>query len=191
MDNFNNLENIISLEEADLFSSSKKANNYESKTSNSFFGTIINSISKIGQGLKNIMSMKINYEKEDDLNPNLFNQISNRFNTNEEINLIEAPSFMEESNIEKQNNKKNENNIMMISQNEINNKDLIDNSNNIKNTLNNNKYEMINLETKSNGERKLSIKSKLLNRKRVSDRPLENILAADEEEKNDEENLNI
>ena len=191
MDNFNNLENIISLEEADLFSSSKKANNYESKTSNSFFGTIINSISKIGQGLKNIMSMKINYEKEDDLNPNLFNQISNRFNTNEEISLIDAPSFMEESNIEKQNNKKNENNIMMISQNEINNKDLIDNSNNIKNTLNNNKYEMINSEINPNEERKLSIKSKLLNRKRVSDRPLENILATEEEEKNDEENLNI
>ena len=164
MDNFNNRENIICLEQADSFSFSKKANNDKPKTSNSFFGTIINSISKIGQGLKNIMSMKINYEKEDDLNPNLFNQISNRFNTKEEISLIDAPSFMEESNIEKQNNKKNENNIMMISQNEINNKDLIDNSNNIKNTLNNNKYEMINPEINPNEERKLSIKSKLYKR---------------------------
>ena len=203
--NISNNNNSISLEEDNFFSepktnkSKKQGNKNKSKTSNSFFGKIINSVSKIGQGLKNIMSMKINYEDEDDYNPNLYEQISSRFNNNEEISLIDAPSFMEESNIQNQSNKKNESNIMMISQNEINNdNDIINNNviNNIEsfnNSLNHQKEEIINTDIIPNNERKLSIKSTFLNKKRLNDRHFENILEErnEEEEKNEEENLNI
>ena len=40
--------------------------------------------------------MKINYEDDDEdyyNNKNLYDQVLNRFNNNEEINLIDAPSF--------------------------------------------------------------------------------------------------
>ena len=120
---FDNKNNIISLDEDEdnsfkqqRFNISKKQITNKSKSSNSFFGKIINSVSKIGQGLKNIMSMKINYgdEDEEDYNKNIYDNVINRFNNNEEINLINAPSFMEESNIKNQSNKKNESNIMII-----------------------------------------------------------------------------
>lgn len=204
--NISNNNNSISLEEDNFFSepktnkSKKQGNKNKSKTSNSFFGKIINSVSKIGQGLKNIMSMKINYEDEDDYNPNLYDQISSRFNNNEEISLIDAPSFMEESNIQNQSNKKNESNIMMISQNEINNDNDINNNNNainniesFNNSLNHQKEEIINTDLVPNNERKLSIKSTFLNKKRLNDRHLENIFEErnEEEEKNEEENLNV
>ena len=205
--NISNNNNSISLEEDNFFSepktnkSKKQGNKNKSKTSNSFFGKIINSVSKIGQGLKNIMSMKINYEDEDDYNPNLYEQISSRFNNNEEISLIDAPSFMEESNIQNQSNKKNESNIMMISQNEINNDNDINNNNNnainniesFNNSLNHQKEEIINTDLVPNNERKLSIKSTFLNKKRLNDRHLENIFEErnEEEEKNEEENLNV
>ena len=203
--NISNNNNSISLEEDNFFSepktnkSKKQGNKNKSKTSNSFFGKIINSVSKIGQGLKNIMSMKINYEDEDDYNPNLYEQISSRFNNNEEISLIDAPSFMEESNIQNQSNKKNESNIMMISQNEINNDNDINNNNVINNiesfnnSLNHQKEEIINTDIIPNDERKLSIKSTFLNKKRLNDRHLENIFEErnEEEEKNEEENLNV
>ena len=143
--------------------------------------------------------MKINYEDEDDFNPNLYDQISSRFNNNEEISLIDAPSFMEESNIQNQSNKKNESNIMMISQNEINNDNDINNNNAINNiesfnnSLNHQKEEIINTDLVPNNERKLSIKSTFLNKKRLNDRHLENIFEErnEEEEKNEEENLNV
>ena len=204
--NISNNNNSISLKEDNFFSepktnkSKKQGNKNKSKTSNSFFGKIINSVSKIGQGLKNIMSMKINYEDEDDYNPNLYEQISSRFNNNEEISLIDAPSFMEESNIQNQSNKKNESNIMMISQNEINNDNDINNNNNVinniesfNNSLNHQKEEIINTDIMPNNERKLSIKSTFLNKKRLNDRHLENIFEErnEEEEKNEEENLNV
>ena len=203
--NISNNNNSISLEEDNFFSepktnkSKKQGNKNKSKTSNSFFGKIINSVSKIGQGLKNIMSMKINYEDEDDYNPNLYEQISSRFNNNEEISLIDAPSFMEESNIQNQSNKKNESNIMMISQNEINNDNDIINNNvinniiNFNNSINHQKEEIINTDIIPNNERKLSIKSTFLNKKRLNDRHLENIFEErnEEEEKNEEENLNV
>ena len=205
--NISNNNNSISLEEDNFFSepktnkSKKQGNKNKSKTSNSFFGKIINSVSKIGQGLKNIMSMKINYEDEDDYNPNLYEQISSRFNNNEEISLIDAPSFMEESNIQNQSNKKNESNIMMISQNEINNDNDINNNNNnainniesFNNSLNHQKEEIINTDIIPNNERKLSIKSTFLNKKRFNDKHLENIFEErnEEEEKNEEENLNV
>ena len=205
MNDLNYSNNIISLEEDDSFGQSKhkknkkQDNNNKSKTSNSFFGKLINSVSKIGQGLRNIMSMKINYEDEDDFNSNLYNQISNRFNNNEEISLIDAPSFMEESNIQNQSNKKNESNIMMISQNEINNDDDIVNNNNainniedFKNSLDNQKEEITNTKIVPNNKGKLRIKSTFLNKKRYNDHHLENIMEEkDEEEKNEEENLNI
>ena len=203
--NISNNNNSISLEEDNFFTqpknikSKKQGNKNKSKTSNSFFGKIINSVSKIGQGLKNIMSMKINYEDEDDYNPNLYDQVLNRFNNNEEISLIDAPSFMEESNIQNTSNKKNESNIMMISQNEINNdNDIVNNNaiNNIgsfNNSLHRQKEEIINTDIIPKNERKLSIKSTFLNKKRLNDNHLENIFEErnEEEEKNEEENLNV
>ena len=197
--------NIISLEEEEednsynrqRFNRAKKQANNNSKSSNSFFGKIINSFSKIGQGLKNIMSMKINYEDEDDYNPNLYDQVLKRFNNNEEINLIDAPSFMEESNIQNQSNKKNESknesNIMMISQNDINN----NNENNIRNfensfnSFNNKNEEIINTDIEPKEERKFRIKSTFLNKKRANDRNIDILEEKDEEEKNEEENINM
>ena len=201
MNIFNDNNNTISLEEDESFNrpinkNDKNKNIKKEKTSNSFFGTIINSVSKIGQGLKNIMSMKITYEDEDDNNHNLYNQVCNRFNTNEEISLIDAPSFMEESNLDIQNNEKNESNIMMISKNEMNSND-INNYNNDKNQIQSFKNSfkeregIINNNIIQNEESKLRIKSKLLNKKRVNDKRIENILGDDEEEKNEDENLNI
>ena len=203
MNNFNYDNNIISLEEDNCFShpkqnkNKKQDSNNKSKTQNSFFDKIINSVTKIGQGLRNIMSMKINYEDEDELNHDLYNQLSNRFNNNEEISLIDAPSFMEESNVQSKSYKNNESNIMMISKNEINDDDVINKNdiNNIKsfkNSFYDEKEENINTEIEPNNERKLKIKSTFLNKKRINDRHLENILEErDEEEKNEEENLNI
>ena len=209
---FNN--NTISLEEEENYSNQTKTNTNKKKliknkeeSSPSFFGFLMNSVSKIGQGLKNIMSKKINIEYDDDINTNLYDQISNRFNNNEEINLIDAPSFMEESNIQNKSdiknksNKKNESDIMMISQthNEINNNNInIDNNNEINNNiendnnfLNNKKQEIITTSLIQNNDRKIDIKSNLLNKKRNSSRLLENILEEEnEEEKNDEENIN-
>ena len=197
--------NIISLEEEEednsynrqRFNRAKKQANNNSKSSNSFFGKIINSFSKIGQGLKNIMSMKINYEDEDDYNPNLYDQVLKRFNNNEEINLIDAPSFMEESNIQNQSNKKNESknesNIMMISQNDINN----NNENNIRNfensfnSFNNKNEEIINTDIEPKEERKFRIKSTFLNKKRANNRNIDILEEKDEEEKNEEENINM
>ena len=113
---FNN--NTISLEEEENYSNQTKTNTNKKKiiknkeeSSPSFFGFLINSVSKIGQGLKNIMSKKINIEYDDDINTNLYDQISNRFNNNEEINLIDAPSFMEESNIQNKSDIKNKRKI--------------------------------------------------------------------------------
>ena len=71
--------------------------------------------------------MRINYEEDnnDNYNQNIYEQVSNRFNTNEEISLIDAPSFIEESYIIKKYpktqelNNDNSNNKIIISQNEI------------------------------------------------------------------------
>ena len=193
---------IMSLEEEDSPNhlnpnKTKRKPNNKTKSNSSLFGSIINSVYKIGQGLKNIMSMKINIENEDESNPDLYNQISNRFNMNEEINLIDAPSFMEESFIKDNSNKKNESNIMMTSKNDINKEDInrnnkiLDTIENFNNSLINQKEEIINTDILPNNERKLNIKSLLLNKKRKNENNIENILERnEEEEKNEEENIN-
>lgn len=193
---------IMSLEEEDSPNhlnpnKTKRKPNNKTKSNSSLFGSIINSVYKIGQGLKNIMSMKINIENEDESNPDLYNQISNRFNMNEEINLIDAPSFMEESFIKDNSNKKIESNIMMTSKNDINKEDInrnnkiLDTIENFNNSLINQKEEIINTDILPNNERKLSIKSLLLNKKRKNENNIENILERnEEEEKNEEENIN-
>ena len=198
MNNFNDNNNTISLEEDNSFeqprniTNNKKNNKDKKKTSTSFFDKIINSVSKIGQSLKSIMSKKIEIENEDDYNPNLYNQILNRFNTSEEMSLIDAPSFMEESNIENKSNKKDESNLMMISQNEIkNDNNFLNNISSFKNSFHNRKEGILNTDLEKNNRRKYDIKSKLLNKKRASDRQVENIFDDDEEEKNEEENLDI
>lgn len=89
--NYNN--SIMSLdEENDIYQrdiDNKREIRNENNNSGTFFSKIINSVSKIGQGLKNIMSMRINLEEDnnDNFNPNTYEQISNRFHTNEEISL--------------------------------------------------------------------------------------------------------
>ena len=194
---FDNKNNIISLDEEEdnnfnpqRFNKSNKQIYNKSKSSNSFFGKIINSVSKIGQGLKNIMSMKINYgDDEDDYNKNIYDNVLNRFNNNEEINLIDAPSFMEESNIQNQSNKKNDSNIMMISQNEINNNE--NSIKNFENSFNNKNEEIINTDIEPKEERKYRIKSTFLNKKRNNDRNIDVLEEKDEEEKNEEENIYI
>ena len=202
---------IISLEEENYLKQKnpiqkkKKVNTNKNKSSLSFFGKIINSVSKIGQGLKDIMSMKINIENEDDNNPDLYNQISNRYNTNEEINLIDAPSFMEESFIRNTSNKKNysnnkehintyenENNNMIISQNDIQDKDNNIIKNNIElfnNSFNNKNENIINEDIIQKKDPEINIKSMLLNKKRANSRHLESIIE-EEEEKNEEQEQN-
>ena len=163
------------------------------------------------------MSMKINIENEDDYNTDLNNIMQNKFNANEENNLFDAPSFMEESYVQITNNKKslinnddkniiNENEInnnMIISQNDIeyNDNDNVINNGNINNnfdifhnSFNNRKEEIINTDINQLEEPKLNIKSTLLNKKRLNKRHLESILEEEEEQKakNEEDNdMNI
>ena len=113
MNNTYNNNSIMSLEEEDTTKrnnsdKNKRKLNNSTKSNSSLFGRIFNSVYKIGQGLKSIMSMKFNIENEDEINPDLYNQISNRFNMKEEMSLIDAPSFMEESNSKNKKNKNDE-----------------------------------------------------------------------------------
>ena len=81
------------------------------------------------------MSMKINIEDDNNYNKNTYDLVSNRFNTNEEISLIDAPSFIEESpsfnksNIQNikiiENNESEDKNKMIISHNETK-RDILD-----------------------------------------------------------------
>lgn len=72
--------------------------NSRNTSSDSFFTKLFNSVSKISQGLKYIMSKKIDIENNDDnYNQNIYDQVSNKFNTYEEVSLIGVPSFMENS----------------------------------------------------------------------------------------------
>ena len=202
MNNTYNNNSIMSLEEEDTTKrnnsdKNKRKLNNSTKSNSSLFGRIFNSVYKIGQGLKSIMSMKFNIENEDELNPDLYNQISNRFNMKEEMSLIDAPSFMEESFIKDTSNKKNESNIMMTSKNEINNDDInknnkvLDTIENFNKSLLNPKEEIINTDILPNEERKLSFKSLLLNKKRKNENNFNSILDKnEEEEKNEEENIN-
>ena len=197
MNNFFNYNNnsLISLEEEESRQqkkTNKKRNNYylyKDSTSDSFFFKLINSVSKIGQGLKNIMSMKINFENDDNNNDqNFYEQISNRFNTYEEISLIDAPSFMEDShsfikytkktekniNSNKDKNKNNissfidndnineEDNQMIISHNETKRDESIIKNNNIKEEIIN--TDIIN----DNDNSDIMIKTSLLNKKRAN-----------------------
>ena len=215
--NINYYDNsLISLEEEDSRQqkkTNKKRNNYylyKDSTSDSFFGKLINSVSKIGQGLKNIMSMKINFENDDNNNDqNFYEQISNRFNTYEEISLIDAPSFMEDSHsfikytkkTEKNinsNEDKNKNNIssfidndnineednqMIISHNETKRDESIIKNNNIKEEIIN--TDIIN----DNDNSDIMIKTSLLNKKRANDLKFEKLLSEEEniEKKNEDE----
>ena len=225
MKSFNNYNNsLISLEEDNSYQQKQPKQKYRNinelnnSSSDSFFSKIINSVSKIGQGLKNIMSMKINIENEDDSNKNVYDQVSNRFNTNEEISLIEAPSFMDDSYKYKINMKKikdrsidennnynneinnisNENNRMIISHNETkrydddnnNEKDLESLSDSIMKKDEKNNNEIIFL--KSN-KKKVEIKSSLLSKKREREQynSIEEEKNIDKKElNNDELNLN-
>ena len=202
MNNTYNNNSIMSLEEEDTTKrnnsdKNKRKLNNSTKSNSSLFGRIFNSVYKIGQGLKSIMSMKFNIENEDELNPDLYNQISNRFNMKEEMSLIDAPSFMEESFIKDTSNKKNESNIMMTSKNEINiddinkNNKVLDTIENFNKSLLNPKEEIINTDILPNEKRKLSFKSLLLNKKRKNENNFNSILDKnEEEEKNEEENIN-
>ena len=199
--NITNNKSIMNLEEEDSpnhnnSADNKRNSNNTKKSNSSLFNRIFNSVYKLGQGLKNIMSMKINIENEEESNPDLYEQLSNRFNMKEEISLIDAPSFMEESFMKDNSNKKNESNIMMSSKNEKNN-DNINKNNKILDTIENfnkslnRKEEIINTDILPNKERKLSFKSLLLNKKRNNENNLDNILERneEEEEKNEEQNI--
>ena len=172
----------------------------------SILSKFLNSISNIGQGLKNIMSMKINIEENDNENyiQNIYDQTCEIFNTNREISLIDAPSFMEESYSNKKNTSKIKNNEneqekdysktlnkeeeskMFISQDKIKKEDNNDISsfNKIINDTEN--QEIINTDIIKNNEDKIEIKSILLNKKRERDKKIESIIN-EEEEKNEEE----
>ena len=213
MDSSNNFINntIISLEENNSHeqNKSKKRRKYVPETSNtssdSFLSKFFNSVSKIGQGLKNIMSMKINIEEDNDYNSNLYDQICNRFNNQEEISLIEAPSFMDDSFSYKKYIKKkekrmkenndndniNESNKMIISQNET--KIINDINNNtfkeldsIDNSSLENKKGFFNNSLLKNKDKRINIKSTLLAKKRDrEDHSIINEMIKEEEEKND------
>lgn len=189
--NYND-NSIISLKEdnynSQYITETKKNMRKQKRDIPSFFSKIFNSVSKIGQGLKNIMSIKINIEDNDNNNnQNIYDQISNRFNTNEEINLIDAPSFMEDSysfskHIKSFSNKikidnDNKESKMSISHDEskINNYDI--NSFN-KDILNKNE-EIINTNILKE-DKKNNIKSVLLKKKRER----EQSIVFKEEEKN-------
>ena len=169
--NYNN--SIMSLdEENDIYQKdidNKREIRNENSNSGTFFSKIINSVSKIGQGLKNIMSMRINLEEDnnDNFNPNTYEQISNRFHTNEEISLIDAPSFIEDSYTLKKYPKTfeldNDNSKMMISHNETKRDDYEINS---FNKDIENKEEIINTDIFQSKDKKVEIKSNLLNKKR-------------------------
>ena len=216
MNSFNNYNNsIISLEEDNSNSQNKKEKKRNIRNQNidtysdSFFSKIIKSVSKIGQGLKNIMSMKINIEDNDNNNNNynnqqFYEQISNRFNTHEEINLIDAPSFMEDSYSNSKYIKtfrnKIENDIengdgneskMAISHNESkrDNNDI-----NISNQIILNKEEQIKTDLLKSNEDKNDIKSILLSKKRERGQNLnifeeEKNESKDDDDKLDEENI--
>jgi len=217
MDSSNNYINntIISLEEnnSNKQNKSKKRKKYAPEASNessdSFLLKIFNSVSKIGKGLKNIMSMKINIEEDNDYNSNLYDQISNRFNNQEEISLIEAPSFMDDSNSYKKYIKKkekkmresnksdndniNESNKMIISQNEtkiindINNNDFRELDSLDKSSLEKQKG-IYNNSLLKNKDKKINIKSTLLAKKRDrEEHSIINELIKEEEEKNEDE----
>ena len=176
----------------------------------SFLSKIFNSVSKIGQGLKNIMSMKINIEEDNDYNSNLYDQINNRFNNQEEISLIEAPSFMDDSISYKKNRKKKRENSDNDNDNDNDNIDsqsnkmiLSQNETKIMNDINNNSFKEIdsidnsslekqkgtlNNSLLKNKNKKIIIKSTLLSKKRDREQhSIINELIREEEEKNEEE----
>jgi hypothetical protein len=215
MDSSNNYINntIISLEEnnSNTQNKSKKRKKYNPETSNtssdSFLSKFFNSVSKIGQGLKNIMSMKINIEEDNDYNSNLYDQICNRFNNQEEISLIEAPSFMDDSisykkfikkkekrmRDNKDNENINESNKMIISQNEtkiindINNNTLKE-LDSIENSSLEKQKGIFNHSLLKTKDQKINIKSTLLAKKRDrEENSIINEIIREEEEKNENE----
>ena len=159
----------------------KQSKEYTDDSSNTIFSKIMNSMSKIGQGLKNIMSMRINIEETYDNteNQNIYDQVSNRFMANEEISLIEAPSFVEEiSSFTKKKKKVNEKNKkedsnMIISFDDIReNDDDVNNSFN-KDVLSKKNNEKINIDILKNNKNKIEIKSTLLSKKREREKEAE------------------
>ena len=151
---------------------------------NSIIGKLFNTFNKMGKGLRNIMSMKIEYIN-DDINPNNLyaqNQIknnntpnsNNNFNNNNNINI---PSLMEEShnsfnNINYNKNSNENNSNMQISSFNIDNNN--SNYNNCFNNVNNNE-KFIFLQ-KDNNNSNNQIKSTLLSKKRNSESKIDNIL---------------
>ena len=181
MNSFNNFYNssIISLEENNSYPKLKykkrRGKNEIENSSNSFFSKIINSVSKIGQGLKYIMSMKINIEEDDSFDPEVYNRIRNRFNMREEMSLIEAPSFIDGFYTQKNNNNSigyNNYNNMFISRNETQRYDNNYNYNNdtkdfenLNNLFNKGQQEIINTDVNIENTNK-KIDSNLLKKKR-------------------------
>ena len=208
MKSFNNIynSNIISLEEDNsypkLIYRKRKGNNEIENSSNSFFSKII---SKIGQGLKSIMSMKINIEDDDIYEPEVYNRINNRFNMREEMSLIDAPSFIDDYSFNykkylKHNNnlqRYNDSNNMIISHNETqryaynNNNDNYDSKDfgNLNDSFNRGEQEIINTDINTENNKEIKIESNLLTRKRERE---DNIIKEEikedlkEELKNDE-----
>ena len=169
----------------------KRSKEYTDDSSNSIFSKFMNSMSKIGQGLKNIMSMRINIEETNDNtdNQNIYDQVSNRFMANEEISLIEAPSFVEEisSSIKKkkkvnERNKKEDSNMLISFDDIRENDDDINNSFN-KDVLSKKNNENINIDILKNNKNKIEIKSTLLSKKREREK--------ESEAKNSFDNSNI
>ena len=162
---------------------------------NSIIGKLFNTFNKMGKGLRNIMSMKIEYIN-DDINPNNLyaqNQIknnntpnfNNNFNNNNNINI---PSLMEEShnsfnNINYNKNSNENNSNMQISSFNIDNNN--SNYNNCFNNVNNNE-KFIFLQ-KDNNNSNNQIKSTLLSKKRNSESKIDNILKEDKINNDDSE----
>ena len=202
MNNASYIDNsIISLEENEENPYSPIQKNIEENPSSSkysFFTTFFKSIGKIGQGLRNFMSKKINLGEEDEnlYEQNLYYQKENRFNPEEEISLIEAPSFMKDSHSFCRYNIKNEN----ISENNILNQDdnkmtisniepkieNYDNSFNKNDIFNKEDEEINNSSFLKDDHKKVKIQSTLLNKKRER-KPILSSIIEEEDEKNNED----
>lgn len=186
--------------------SNKKYSYFSQKKNNennggSLLGIILNSFSKIGQGIKNIMTMKMNFDEDE--NPNIYyqSQSKNKFN-NENSNLNEPMevshdfnssmyknlpqdknhkySFSFDNKLDIDFNKKHfkdiiKNNKKILIEEEINT-DLPKVKNNI---IKDTKYK----DEESIKEKKMDISSSLLTHKRKKEEKIEDLLSEEENPK--------
>ena len=197
---------IISLDEGENPYSQRRKKKNENENINSskysFFSTFINSIGKLGQGLKNIMSMKINFGEDDDKfnEQNIYSQKENRFNTQEEISLIEAPSFMKDchsfyryntsdKNISENNIQNKDDSKMILSNIEYSRENFDNNSFNKNDILNKEEIEMNNSSILKDSPDKAKNQTTLLNKKRerVPRNQIISTIFEEEDEKNNDE----